>query len=320
MKPPYKITDKILGLVSKISSLQGNIESTGLIIPEPQLRKKNQIKTIKGTLAIEGNTLTEDQITALLSGKKVLGHENEILEVINTNELYQLIDKLKYNSVKDLLKAHKILMKNILLDAGKFRNKNVGILKGKMVCHIAPKPFLVPELIEKLFTWANKDKDVHFLIKSCILHYELEFIHPFADGNGRIGRFWQTLTLSKSNPIYKYIPIESIIKKNQKKYYNSLEASDRSGESTVFIEFMLEMILTSLEEFTSQLISIPNTLDSRLTLGKTKFKSGDFSRKDYMILHKDISSATASRDLAVGIKSDVLVKKGKGNQTTYSFN
>lgn len=320
MNPPFKITNSILSLVSKISSLQGNIEATGLVIPEPQLRKKNQIKTIKGTLSIEGNTLTEDQITALLAGKKVLGHENQILEVLNTNELYQAIDKFKYASIKDLLKAHKILMKNILKDAGSLRNKNVGIFKGKEVGHIAPKPFLVPELIEKLFIWAQTDKDVHFLIKSCILHYELEFIHPFADGNGRIGRFWQTLTLSKFDPIFKFIPIESLIKERQKSYYESLEISDKEGESTVFIEFMLGIILKSLEDFSSQIVSVPNTPETRMSSARKHFKKKAFNRKDYMVLHKDISSATASRDLLEGIKTNNLSKKGEGNQSKYLFN
>ena len=172
MNPPYKITNKILDLISKISNIQGSFSSLNLATPEPQLRKSNRIKTIKGTLAIEGNTLNFDQITALLDGKKVVGKQSEIQEVINTNTLYDSIDTFKYTSIKDLLKSHKILMTNILRDAGNFRSKNVGILKGKKVNHIAPKPVMVPELIKNLFTWAKNDREVHFLIKSCILKLE----------------------------------------------------------------------------------------------------------------------------------------------------
>jgi Fic family protein len=319
MKPPFKITNKILMLVSKISAIQGRIESTGLVIPEPQLRKKNKIKTIQGTLSIEGNTFTEEQITALLDGKKVLGNQLEIQEVINTNKLYESLDKYKHWSVPDLLKSHKVLMAGLIDESGMFRSKNVGVLKGSKVAHLAPKPNMVPELVGNLFKWIKTDKEVHPLISSSVVHYELEFIHPFQDGNGRTGRFWQSLVLVNYDPIFRFIPIESLVKVNQEKYYKSLGDSDKLGDSTPFIEFMLTMILESFEIFSSQIVSVTISNIDRIDSAAMHFGKLEFSRKDYMILHKDISSATASRDLKTALTNGTVKQVGEGNQTKYLF-
>ncbi|MBH47874.1 MAG: cell filamentation protein Fic [Halobacteriovorax sp.] len=319
MKPPFKTTNKVINLVAQITEELGKIQGTQLSSPGPKLRKQNRIKTIQATLAIEGNTLNIDQITAVLEGRKVLGPQKEIIEVQNAVQLYEDIQDYKAFSLKDLLKAHKKLMATLIKTSGKFRSTNVGVLKGSQVSHLAPKPALVPELVDNLFKWAKSEKELHPLIKSCIIHYELEFIHPFEDGNGRIGRFWQTLVLSKYNQIFSYLPIESLIKDNQQKYYKTLEKCDKAGNSTAFIEFILELVLKAIQDFSKGVTSVVLDSSSRLDGAKKHFGEKLFSRKEYMIYFKNISSATASRDLRDGVDEGILKKSGEGNLTRYCF-
>jgi len=244
-KPPYTITSKILSLVAKISEKLGEMKSFSK--KSLMIRKNNRIKTLTGTLQIEGNTLNEKQITAFLDGKTILGTYKEIEEVKGAVELYDNLEKLEYKEEKDLLKAHKLLMQNLLNNAGIYRLSNVGIGGKSGVTHVAPPPDQVPKLMSELFEWL-KTSDEHYLIKSCIFHYEFEFIHPFIDGNGRIGRFWQSLILYHYKNIFSFIPIESLVRDRQKEYYNALEDSGTLGESTPFIEFMLETILLAIEQ------------------------------------------------------------------------
>lgn len=319
MKPPYTITPKVLNLVSKISHLLGRFDSLPVSAPEPRLRRKNRIRTIKATLAIEGNTFTEEQISAILENKKVIGSQKEIVEVQNAINIYENIDKFKMDSLKNFLKAHADLMLGLIVSSGKFRTKNVGILKGTVVKHVAPKPAMVPELMGNLFAWIKNEKETNYLIKSCIAHYEIEFIHPFEDGNGRMGRFWQTVILAGHNAIFKYVPIERLIEKNQKAYYETLEKCDKVGDSTLFVEFMLEIIFKSLKEFDSELVGVVSTSEDRFNKAHEHFKNKLFSRKEYMELFKSISSATASRDLKEGIELEILISSGVKNQTRYRF-
>lgn len=319
MNPPYKLTPKILNLVSEISHFLGKLESVAFKAPEPKLRRKNRIRTIKATLAIEGNTFTEEQITAILENKKVVGNKKEIVEVQNTIRLYENIEKFKMSSVKSFLDAHSQLMKGLIDLHGKYRTKNVGVLKGTIVKHVAPKPVMVPELMTNLFHWIKTEKELHLLIMSCIVHYEIEFIHPFEDGNGRIGRFWQSVIMRSFNPVFIYVPVESLIEKNQKIYYKTLESCDKAGNSTLFIEFMLEIILNSLKEFDSEIVSVITTSVDRFNKAREHFGNNLFSRKDYMELFKSISSATASRDLKEGIDLKLLISTGTKNQTQYKF-
>lgn len=319
MKPPYEITSKILNLISEISHLLGRLDSIQMSAPEPRLRRKNRIRTIKGTLAIEGNTFTEEQISAILENKKVVGSKKDITEVKNTIGIYENIEKYKMDLSKSFLAAHADLMSGLIDSSGKYRTKNVGVLKGTIVKHVAPKPLMVPELMGNLFSWIKTDKEINYLIKSCIVHYEIEFIHPFEDGNGRMGRFWQTVILAKNNAIFKYVPIESLIEKNQKAYYETLEKSDKAGSSTLFIEFMLEIIFNSLKEFDSEIIGVVMTSKDRFDKAYENFKNKLFSRKEYMELFKTISSATASRDLKEGIDLGLLTTSGIKNQTKYTF-
>lgn len=244
--PPFTINSQIVNLIAKISEQVGGLNAS-LLNSSPQLRKKNRIKTIAATLAIEGNNLTEEQITAIIAGQKVLGSERELAEVAGAISAYDALPNLQPHKISDLLKAHNLMMSGILLDAGKFRKQAVGIHKGGKVHHIAPPAHRVAGLMADLVEWLKKSSD-HPLITSSVFHYEFEFIHPFSDGNGRLGRLWQTLILSKWHRLFLVLPLESIIKDNQKKYYQALEKSDKEGNSTAFIEFMLLAISETLDK------------------------------------------------------------------------
>jgi Fic family protein len=220
--PPFKLTPKILNLSTRIAALIGRYEGLNLPLPKIQLRKENRIKTIHGTVAIEGNTLTVEQVTALLEGKPVIGPEKEIIEVKNAIEAYDKMKTFNIYSLKDLCKAHKILMSGLIPDAGKLRSGNVGILRQEGVSHIAPPARLVPTHRDNLFSFIKNDKENHPLVKASVFHYELEFIHPFSDGNGRVGRLWEHAILVNWHPIFELISIESIVKKNQRDYYTVL--------------------------------------------------------------------------------------------------
>jgi len=288
------------------------------IKPQPYLRKSNRIRTIQGSLAIEGNMLNLDQITALFDGKKVLGRKNEIREVLNAIDVYDGIKTFRPNMLKDLLKAHQQMMRGLIQTEGKWRTSSVGILKGTAVSHIAPPADRVPTLMQTLFDFL-KNKEIHPLIQSCVFHYELEFIHPFADGNGRIGRFWQSRLLIQYHPIFEFIPVESIVKENQSDYYKALKQSDKSGQSTPFIEFSLLMIQQALENYLDALKPKPISANERLEITKEYFGSKQFSRKDYLNYFKTISTATASRDLKLGVDEGLLLKSGARANTAYRF-
>lgn len=317
MKPPYQITDKILNLIVSISEKLGEINAVHLQKPSTELRKKNRIKTIQSSLEIEGNTLTEEQITALIENKRVIAPHKDILEVQNAIQLYQNIHQFNPKKLNDIEKAHHTLMSGLIETPGKFRTKNVGIVKGSQVKHLAPTGSLVKGLMKDLFNYLETDKDI-LLIKSCVFHYELEFIHPFIDGNGRMGRFWQTLILMQQYPVFEYLPVESLIKQNQDEYYQSLEQSDNLGHSTPFIEWMLEIILKSLEGLL-QTQNIHLSTKDRLLLFKNIYKQNSFSRKNYLLAFKEISSATASRDLKWGVEQNILSKSGEKRLTVYQF-
>lgn len=317
MKPPYVITDKILSLVASISEKIGEINATHLYKPATELRKKNRIKTIQSSLEIEGNTLSEEQITALLENKRVIAPQKDILEVQNAIKVYDQLSKFNPYRLRDLEKAHSILMKGLIDNAGKLRTSNVGIVKGSKVEHIAPNGSIVMGLMNNLFEYLKKDKEL-LLIKSCVFHYEFEFIHPFLDGNGRMGRLWQTLILMQQYPVFEYLPVESLIKQKQREYYKKLSESDKKGESTPFIEFMLEILLESLKDITkNQAITL--YAEDRIRLFKEKIGKGKFSRKEYMQSFKNISAPTASRDLKWAVDESILEKYGELRLTEYRF-
>ena len=244
--PPYTITTKMVNLISDISEELTKIEVSKQHIITPKLRKINRIKTLAGTLEIEGNFLGEEKITAILEGKRVLGTMLEVAEAEGAIDAYKEFENYDPHSLDDLLKAHKILMNGILKNAGNFRSVNVGVGSKEGVSHVAPPHGVVPELMGQLFSWLGSS-DEHPLIKSCIFHYEFEFIHPFSDGNGRIGRLWQSVILYHWKKVFSSLPTESIIRDHQKHYYEALENAGALGESTPFVEFMLEVILESVK-------------------------------------------------------------------------
>ena len=316
MKPPYDITPKILKLISSISEKIGEVNANYLSRQSPQLRKQNRIKTIHSSLQIEGNTLTEEQITALIENKRVVGPQKDVLEVLNAIKVYEKLDKYDFLSEKSFLKAHQVLMTGLISDAGKYRKQGVGIVKGTKLEHVAPPYKNVPFLMKDLFKYL-KDSDELTLIRSCVFHYEMEFIHPFLDGNGRMGRLWQTLILMSEYPVFEFLPFETIISKTQKEYYKSLAMSDKLGKSTSFIEYMLRVIDQSLESiltYNNRILKDTDRLEHFISLG---IKS--FTRKDYMNVFKNLSSATASRDLKKGVELKMFKSIGDKNKTEYIF-
>ena len=245
--PPFKITEKMTILIGEISEEIGRISVLHGKNGNLHLRRENRIKTIHSSLAIEHNSLSLEQVTAILDGKRVLGNPNEIKEVKNAYEAYELLTKLNPFSVKDLLNAHRLMMNELIKENGKFRTEGVGVFAGKKVVHVAPPAYLVPKHMDNLIWW-YETSSVHPLIKSAVFHYEFEFIHPFADGNGRMGRIWHTLLLGKWKKIFFWLPIEELIKEKQEEYYSTLALADKQGNSTVFVEFMLGIIKESLME------------------------------------------------------------------------
>ena len=314
MKPPYVITSNILKLISSISVKIGEVNANYLSKQSPQLRKQNRIKTIYSSLQIEGNTLTEAQITALIENKRVIGPEKDVLEVINAIKVYEKLKDYKFSSDKSFLQAHLHLMNGLIESAGKYRKQGVGIVKGSKVKHIAPPYENVPHLMKDLFNYLKNTEELT-LIKSCVFHYEMEFIHPFLDGNGRMGRLWQTLILMSEYPVFEFLPFETLISETQDDYYKSLSLSDMSGESTLFIEYILGVIDQSLESilnYNNRVLKDIDRLEYFLSLGIK-----DFNRKDYMNVFKDLSSATASRDLKKGVDLNLFDSFGNMNKTKY---
>jgi len=317
MNPPYDLTPKILKLISSISEKIGAINANYLNKQSPQLRKQNRIKTIYSSLQIEGNKLTEEQITALIENKRVVGPKKDVLEVMNAIQVYEKLGEFKFTSDKSFLKAHQLLMNGLIESPGKYRKKGVGIVKGTEIKHLAPPYENVPHLMKNLFDYL-KSKEELTLIKSCVFHYEMEFIHPFLDGNGRMGRLWQTLILMSEYPVFEFLPFETLINKTQNEYYKSLALSDKSGKSNFFIEYILSVIEKSLEKllnYNNRILKDVDRLAYFLNLGMK-----EFNRKDYMNVFKDISTATGSRDLKKGIEMNMFISKGNLNKTKYTVN
>ena len=314
IKPPYDITPEILKLASSISEKIGEANALFLSKPSPQLRKQNQIKTIHSSLQIEGNTLNEDQITALLENKRVIGPQKDILEVLNAVKVYEDLGNLTSTSEKSFLTSHAILMKGLIENPGKYRTRGVRVVKGSQVAHLAPPAENVPGLMKDLFRYLKEDNDLD-LIKSCVFHYELEFIHPFIDGNGRMGRLWQMVILKEKYPIFESLPFETLISKTQNEYYQALAVSDKAGKSTAFIEYMLGIIDRSLGDLL-KIHAKPLSSEDRITYFLSLDKN-QFTRKEYMEVFRSISTATASRDLKKAVENGILKVEGVGNQTRY---
>lgn len=308
-QPPFEINERIMADVIEIAELVGRVSVTDKISMNPTLRRTNRIQTIYSSLAIEQNTLDIEQVTAVLSGKRVIAPPKDIAEVKNAYEIYDNMDKLNPYSIDDLLKAHSVMERGLLNEAGEFRSRPVGVADSEgNILHFGTLPQYVPKLIQELLEWTEKS-EIHLLIKSCVFHYEFELIHPFADGNGRMGRLWHTLLLSKWNPIFAWLPIESIIHDNQSEYYNAINVSNNNGNSTVFIEFMLSVIKQALQE---SINDKPKNISSKSDLRWNKIN--DYLETHEYILNSDVqkllgvSSATATRIL-VGFMKDGKLKR-----------
>lgn len=314
-KPPYDITSSILDLYGKINERLGQCKGLMLVRPEAQLRRENRIKTIQSSLAIEGNTLEIEQVTAILNNQRVLAPAKDILEVQNANLAYELLPTLKSHSIDDFLRTHRALLKGLVEEAGKYRSNAVGIMKGTEVKHVAPGSHMVPSLMNNIFDYLRKDNDPP-VIKSCVFHYEMEFIHPFQDGNGRMGRFWQTKILMEENRIFEFLPIEAAVKEKQKEYYQALADSDSQGKSTQFIEYMLGRILEVLDGVLSASATKGADYGKRVEFALAQL-DGWFDRKTYLEVCKNVSTATASRDLRQMIKDNIVEVSGSGRMTRY---
>lgn len=308
-KPLFEINEKIMAEVIDIAELVGKVSVSSQISTNPTLRRTNRIRTIYSSLAIEQNTLDIEQVTAVLSGKRVLAPPKDIAEVQNAYEIYENMDKLNPYSIDDLLKAHRIMVKGLVNEAGEFRSRPVGIVDGDgNVLHFGTLLQYVPQLVEELLEWTEKS-DVHMLIKSCVFHYEFEIIHPFSDGNGRIGRLWHTLLLSKWNSLFAWLPIESIIHDNQAKYYDAINLSNSNGNSTVFIEFMLSVIKQALQEavITDNVkTETKSKSDVRWNVISDFLKTHDYIMNGDVQKLLEVSSATATRVLTGFMKAGKL--------------
>lgn len=322
-KPPFEITEAALSDVIEIGELVGKISSARQLSSSPILRRENRIKTIYSSLAIEQNTLSLEQVTAVLSGKRVLAPPKDIAEVKNAYEVYDHLAQLNPYSIDDLLFAHRIMMQGLVQEAGEFRSRPVGVVDSKgNVLHFGTLPQYVPSLIEELLQW-TENSPLPILIKSCVFHYEFEVIHPFADGNGRIGRLWHTLLLSQWNPMFAWLPIESIIHDHQSEYYAAINQSNAAGEGTAFIEFMLDVIKEALEEAV-----VEQPVTAPVSLGKEEsrwLKIESFLQRNSRIQNADVqklldvSPATASRLLAALTKEGKLVQIRNGRYWAYKL-
>ena len=317
-KPPFEITNSILDKIAEIAELVGQVSATSGLTTNPMLRRTNRIRTIYSSLAIEQNTLSMDQVTAVLDGKRVLAPPKDIAEVKNAYEIYDMMESLNPYSADALLDAHGVMTRGLVEESGCFRSRPVGVVdKQGNILHFGTLPAYVPGLTMELLDWV-RDSDYHMLIKSCVFHYELEVIHPFSDGNGRIGRLWHTLLLTQWKPLFAWLPVESMIHDRQDEYYAAINQSNFEGESTVFIEFMLSAIKEAL------LDAIDTGAAENMTTDELRwYKIERFLRKNEVITNADVremfgvSAATANRILAKFTEVGKLQKIRMGKSWAY---
>lgn len=298
-KPPFEITNAILDEIAEIAELVGHVNASPGLSTNPMLRRTNRIRTIYSSLAIEQNTLSLEQVAAVLNGKQVIAPPKDIAEVKNAYEIYEMMDSLDPYSVDDLLHAHAVMTRGLVEESGCFRSRPVGVVdKQGSILHFGTLPDYVPALVMELLDWV-RNSDFHMLIKSCVFHYELELIHPFADGNGRIGRLWHTLLLTQWKPMFAWLPVESIIHDRQDEYYQAINRSNHEAESTVFIEFMLSAIKDALVEAVQT-----SSTESMSTGEQRQHQIEQFLKKNGIIRNADVrqmlgvSAATANRVLS----------------------
>ena len=318
-KPPFEITKTMLDEIAEIGELVGQVNATLGLTSNPTLRRTNRIRTIHSSLAIEQNTLSLEQVTAVLNGKRIIAPPKDIAEVKNAYDIYEMMDSLDPYSVDDLLSAHGVMTRGLVEESGCFRSRPVGVVdKQGNILHFGTLPDYVPGLVVELLDWV-RDSDFHMLIKSCVFHYELELIHPCADGNGRIGRLWHTLLLAKWKPVFAWLPVESMIHDRQEEYYQAINRSNYEAESTAFIEFLLATIKETLLEAV-------HTSESTGCVSKDEQRwrqIQQFLKKNGTITNADVremlgvSSATASRLLAKLLEEGKVEKVRAGRTWAY---
>lgn len=237
-QPPFQLSHRMTTLVADIAERLGawKAANRGALVPE--VRRGNHIRTLQASLAIEQNTLSLEQVTAVLAGKRVLGSPNEIQEVRNAFAAYETMEGWQPHRQRDLLQAHALLMAGLVDRPGRLREGDVGIWRGKKLLHMAPPASQMPRLVKDLLAWLRAT-NAHPLVASAAFHYEFEFIHPFGDGNGRMGRLWQTLILSRWQPMLAWLPVETVVRNRQQDYYAQLARADAASDCSGFIEFML---------------------------------------------------------------------------------
>ena len=319
-KPPFEITNAILDEIAEIAELVGHVNAAQGLSANPTLRRSNRIRTIYSSLAIEQNTLSLEQVTAVLNGKRVIAPPKDIAEVKNAYEIYEMMDSLDPYSVDALLSAHGVMTRGLVDESGSFRSRPVGVVdKQGNILHFGTLPDYVPGLVMELLDWV-RDSDFHMLIKSCVFHYELELIHPFADGNGRIGRLWHTLLLTQWKPMFAWLPVESIIHDRQDEYYQAINRSNNEAESTAFIEFVLSAIKEALVEA----VQVGNT-ENMSTEEQRWHQIERFLKKNGTITNADVremfdvSAATANRVLAKMVEDGKIQKIRIGKSWGYRF-
>ena len=308
-KPPFEITMSILEQVAEIAELVGRISVSSTLSTNPMLRRTNRIRSVYSSLAIEQNTLSLEQVTAVLNGKRVLAPPKDIAEVKNAYEIYEMMDSLDPYSVEDLLNAHAVMTRGLTEESGCFRTGSVGVVdQNGNILHFGALPDYAPGLTKELLDWV-KNCEIHMLIKSCVFHYELELIHPFADGNGRMGRLWHTMLLTRWKPVCAWLPVESMIHDRQEQYYAAINQSNFDGESTAFIEFMLTAIRDTLAEAVQVSGASGMGEDEMRWLRIEKFlkKNGSIANADVREMF-GVSSATANRILS-RLADDGRIKK-----------
>lgn len=326
-KPPFEITNAMINYVAEIAELVGKLTSTNQLSTNPTLRplrRTNRIRMIHGSLAIEQNTLSLEQVTAVLNGLQVSAPPKDITEVKNAYEIYERLDELNPYSVDDLLLAHGIMTQELVEESGVFRSRPVGVVdQNGNILHFGTLPQYVLDLVMELLDWA-KNSDIHMLIRSCVFHYELELIHPFANGNGRVGRLWHTLLLSRWNPTFAWLPVESMIHARQPEYYAAINTSNASGESTAFIEFMLSTIKASLIDVIDTSDEMSDTPMNKAVLRWKQIEK--FLETHEFIMNADVrelcsvSAATANRILAKLTDEKKLIKNRQNGHWAYQFN
>ena len=319
-KPPFEITTAILDEVAEIAELVGHVNASLGLSANTMLRRSNRIRTIYSSLAIEQNPLSLEQVAAVLSGKRIIAPPKDIAEVKNAYEIYEMMGSLDPYSVDDLLTAHGVMTRGLVDESGCFRSRPVGVAdKQGNVLHFGTLPDYVPGLVMELLDWV-RDSDFHMLIKSCVFHYELELIHPFADGNGRIGRLWHTLLLTQWKPMFAWLPVEFMIHDRQDEYYQAINRSNNEAESTAFIEFMLSAIKEALLEA----VQIGNTENMSaeeqrwLQIERFLKKHGTITNADVREM-LGVSSATANRVLAKNVEAGKIQKVRIGKSWGYSL-